>query len=165
MFSISSSSIDLVQTHSALALNQLSEDDRKVVARLKQTYPLHILAAVFQDAELSQGTAIAPLAAGLIQSRPTHMGQIPRKGINRLFYAMPVERPLPRQRRIHIVHDNIAEQFGVSRLALQEEIIIRVVRDHTATPEIPFKAVNRILNPRVKGPADRRQAGGRRCSF
>jgi hypothetical protein len=64
MFSISSSSIDLVQTHSALALNQLSEDDRKVVARLQQTYPSHILAAVFQDAELSQGTAIAPFGSG-----------------------------------------------------------------------------------------------------
>ena len=61
MFSISTSSIDLVHTHSALALSQLSEDDRKVVARLKQTYPSHILAAVFQDTELAQGTKNCPL--------------------------------------------------------------------------------------------------------
>jgi hypothetical protein len=56
MFTLSNSSIDLAQMHSSLALNTLSEEDRKIVAQLKQTYPSHILAAIFQDAELSQGT-------------------------------------------------------------------------------------------------------------
>jgi hypothetical protein len=61
MFSTSTSSIDLVQTHSSLALSQLSEEDRKVVARLKQAYPSHILAAIFQDSEPSQGTKVVEL--------------------------------------------------------------------------------------------------------
>lgn len=60
MFSLSNSSTDLVQMHSSLALNQLSEEDRKIVARLKQTYPSHILAAVFQDAEHSHRTNLLP---------------------------------------------------------------------------------------------------------
>jgi hypothetical protein len=61
MSSMSTTTIDLAQTHSSLALLQLSEEDRKVVARLKQSYPSHILAAIFQDTELSQGTKSPPL--------------------------------------------------------------------------------------------------------
>jgi hypothetical protein len=72
MFSISTTSIDLDQTHSSLALHQLSEEDRKVVARLKQTYPSHILAAVFQDAEVSQGTESSTISiqSNSIQIKP-----------------------------------------------------------------------------------------------
>ncbi|KAF2673021.1 hypothetical protein BT63DRAFT_410077 [Microthyrium microscopicum] len=46
---MSTTTMELVQPTSSLALNQLSEEDRKLVARLKQTYPSHILDAVFQD--------------------------------------------------------------------------------------------------------------------
>jgi hypothetical protein len=119
MFSMSTSSIDLVQTHSSLALNQLSEEDRKVVARLKQTYPSHILAAVFQDAELSKGTKRRrSFDPGLILFRSSRMGEVPVEGIYRLVNATSVQRPLPRQRHIHFVNDNIAEQFGLPRFAL-----------------------------------------------
>ena len=39
--------MEFVQLPSSLALNQLSEEDRKLVAKLKQTYPAHLLDSVF----------------------------------------------------------------------------------------------------------------------
>ena len=119
MFSISTSSIDLAHTHSSLALNQLSEEDRKVVARLKQTYPSHILAAVFQDTELSQGAKrLRPLRPGLIPFRSSRVGEVPLERIYRFVHTMSVQRPFPGQRHIHFINDNITEQFGLPRFAL-----------------------------------------------
>jgi hypothetical protein len=46
---ISTTAMEATDQPSSLALNQLSEDDRKLVARLKQLYPSHILESVFQE--------------------------------------------------------------------------------------------------------------------
>jgi hypothetical protein len=53
---MNATTIDMVpQPPSALALNQLSEEDRRLVAKLKDTYPSHILESVFGDAIKASG--------------------------------------------------------------------------------------------------------------
>jgi len=46
---MSTTLMEAVDPSNSLALNQLSEEDRKLVARLKQLYPSHILESVFQE--------------------------------------------------------------------------------------------------------------------
>jgi hypothetical protein len=56
---------------SALALSQLSEEDRGTVLRLKHTYPPHILESIFSDHSrtLGQSHHVLPHAAPGILTR------------------------------------------------------------------------------------------------
>jgi hypothetical protein len=88
---MNSTTIDVAsQPPSALALNQLSEEDRRLVAKLKHTYPLHILESVFGDAIQESGMLSQEIqSAELIRYRTNESARVPlAPRVDRLVYSV-----------------------------------------------------------------------------
>jgi hypothetical protein len=56
---MAAATIDVVQTSSAIALSQMSEDDRRDFLRLKEAYGPDLLAQALFDDDFTNGTSIS----------------------------------------------------------------------------------------------------------